>query len=245
MNVWVLAATVLLRECGFGRATRISAGEEDLSLYRVLGHPAVGPLSSLAGLIELLEAAKPCLITAAGDDEVALSSVQALTKRSKMLKPVIRNLSRRVADFVPKEPDSCLGFRGLDVVRAMAAAKAHAATLHASAQFPSHKGPRVAERFIIHVFIPHSEKLFAISERLKELSAPEAKSRSATTLASLQEVWRHVHDSVLSAGAALFRTVEAARQSISGRETESEARGLTALATYSEKVNGNSICVTE
>ncbi|KAL8275248.1 hypothetical protein Esti_000832 [Eimeria stiedai] len=288
MNVWVLAATVLLRECGFGHAVRIPAREEDLSVYRVLGHPAVGPLSSLAGLIEVLEAAKPCLITAAGEDEVALSSMQALTKRLKMLKPIIRNvllviskptttgeaedeeaillrnsaarvltsisqvftcllltplsyclitaqLSAHVADFVPKEPDSCLGFRGLDVVRAMAAAKAHAAALHASAQFPKRRGSRVAERFIIHVFIPHSEKLFAMSERLKEFSASQAKSRSAASLASLQEAWRHVHDSVLAAGAALFRTVEAARQSIAGRDTESEARGLTALASYSEK----------
>lgn len=91
MRGLVLAATVLLRNCCSGETHRIHDGEYS-TIYRLLGHPAIGPLSNLAGQIELIDAAIPCLLSAAGDDQDILDSVLALRKRSTLLKPVIKHV---------------------------------------------------------------------------------------------------------------------------------------------------------
>ncbi|KAL8433491.1 hypothetical protein Efla_005445 [Eimeria flavescens] len=243
----------------------------DPSVYRLLGHPAVTPLSELAGLIELLEAAKPCLLNAAGEQQEAIQSVRALAKRSRVLRPILRKivliistpttsgsdeeeeqaqllrhsaarvlnsvsqLSGRVLQVLPREAEGCLGPPGLPAVEA---ASARSRALPSSSRPATLNSHRVAERFILRVFIPHSEKLYAISERLKELSSVEAKSRSAAALASLQQAWRSVHDGVASAGAALLQKVNSARQALAHKDTEREAQRLSALSQYSEKVRG-------
>lgn len=91
MSALLLAAAVLLSQCGLGGAHRIHSGE-DLATYRILGHPALEALSGLAGQIELIDAAMPCLASAAADDEDALDIVEALAERSARLKPMIKNV---------------------------------------------------------------------------------------------------------------------------------------------------------
>lgn len=94
----------------------------------------------------------------------------------------------------------------------------------------------MAERFIIYHFIPHSEALFSISEGLRELHAPDPSAAKADALSSFSQTWSEVQQNVLAAASSLLQKVQQAKQDISSPSAAGEARRLSALAKYAEKV---------
>lgn len=91
MKRLILVATVVLQECCFGCAYRIHTATES-EIYRLLGHPAIQPLTKLAQQIHLLDVAAPCLVRSAQEEPEVLEAVQALRERSGLLKPIIKNV---------------------------------------------------------------------------------------------------------------------------------------------------------
>lgn len=94
MKVVLLVATVLLQKCcSFASAYRIHTNNES-AIYRLLGHPAVSPLTRLAQQINLIDEATPCLLRAAHEEQEVLQAVQALRQRSTQLKPLIKDVRK-------------------------------------------------------------------------------------------------------------------------------------------------------
>ncbi|XP_026190142.1 uncharacterized protein LOC34619919 [Cyclospora cayetanensis] len=263
MRASVLFAAAVSAECGiaFGGAHRIAHTGEDAAIYRLLGHPAIIPLSSLAAQIDLIESAAPCLLNAAGDEQDLLESVDLLKKRSARLKPIIRRPakygaaeeehSRQLSESAAKVHESvsqagdCSPYPDLNLSEELQAAR-RAASGNQILQCHVHRGSghRVAERFIIHEFIPHSEKLFAISEGLKQLKGSDASKKAANPLDGLAAAWREVYDGVVAAGSALLEKIRRTKNGITQteEEREREAIRLSALAKYTgQKVNARRV----
>lgn len=91
MRAPLLVASVVLQQCGTSAAYRIHTADE-AAIYRLLGHPALGPLSNLAAQLQLLEAATPCLLRAAAEDPEAAECAQALRLRSRQLRPILKDV---------------------------------------------------------------------------------------------------------------------------------------------------------
>ncbi|CDJ68657.1 hypothetical protein, conserved [Eimeria necatrix] len=146
----LLLACVVLQQCSSSAARRLLAAD-DAAVYRLLGHPALQPLSHLAAQLELLQAATPCLLraaaaaaaAAAGAPEAAAAAcAQALRLRARQLRPILKDPAARgeAADEQARQlaeaaqavheavaqSGSCAELPGLDVEEALEAAQREA-----------------------------------------------------------------------------------------------------------------------